>query len=202
MNLRSLALLLMLGLVAPALAAEAPASAGPEAAATPAAPAGLPRFHLVRPGVYRGGQPDAAGFAYLKSLGIKTIVKLDLPSEGSDAEAAKLGITVVDASGPPADVFSLLRAPSPQRIALAVQTLQDESKWPVYVHCHHGEDRTGLVVGLFRVLHDGYTKAAAYREMRANGFHRGLRGLHQLWEKFDGKTLPDAPTARSEGTRA
>jgi len=150
----------------------------------------LPNFREVTPGVYRGGQPTAAGWAYLKSLGVKTDVKLDLPSEGSDEEAAKLGIKVVDASGPPADFRNALGAPKPERIRLAVQTLQDESQWPVYVHCRHGQDRTGLVVGLFRVLHDHYTKAQAYKEMRAHHFHPALHGLHEMWESFDGKTLP------------
>ena len=66
-----------------------------------AAEDGIPNYREVRPGVYLGGQPTLAGWAYLKSIGIKTVVKLNFPSEGSDDEAARLGMTVVDASGPP-----------------------------------------------------------------------------------------------------
>ena len=154
---------------------------------------GIPNFRVVTSGVYRGGQPTAEGWAYLKSKGVKTVVMLHLPSEGTDEEAAKLGMTVVDASGPPSDLGNILGAPKPERIRLAVETLQNESLWPVYVHCLHGQDRTGLIVGLFRVLHDHYTKEMAYKEMRANKFHPALHGLHEIWERFDGKTLPSSP---------
>ena len=157
-------------------------------AAAPA-PTGVPHFHEVRPGVYRGGQPTDAGWAYLKSLGIKTVVKLDLPAEGSDAQAERLGMTVIDASGPPSDLGDVLGSPKPERLRLAVGALDDARRRPVFVHCLHGQDRTGLVVGLFRVLHDGYSKDAAYKEMKKNGFHRSLHGLREVWEEFDGKEL-------------
>lgn len=182
---RSLPALILL--VALTCAVPSRAIAGVDASTSAAATAGIPHFQEVRPGVYRGGQPTEEGWAYLRSLGIKTVVKLDLPSEGSDDAAQKLGMTVVDASGPPATFRNFLGAPKPERISLALQTLEDEKHWPVFVHCRHGQDRTGLVIGLFRVLHDGYTKAAAYQEMRLNGFHRSLIGLRRVWDRFDGK---------------
>ena len=152
---------------------------------------GIPNFHEVGLGVYRGGQPTPAGWAFLKLKGVKTVVKLDLASEGSDEEAAKLGMTVIDASGPPSDLGDVLGAPKPERIRLAVETLRNESLRPIFVHCFHGQDRTGLIVGLYRVLHDHRTKKAAYKEMQKNGFHRSLHGLREVWEHFDGKTLPE-----------
>jgi tyrosine-protein phosphatase SIW14 len=150
----------------------------------------LPRFEAVSPGIYRGGQPTAAGWAELKRLGIKTVVKLDLTEEGRDDEAERLGLKVIDASGPPSDLHTVFQAPSPERIALAVGSLGDESLRPIFVHCLHGQDRTGIVVGLHRVLNEKKTKTAAYLEMRQRGFHRSLRGLHEMWERFDGKSVP------------
>ena len=154
------------------------------------APNGVPNFQEVGPGVYRGGQPTTEGWVYLQKKGIKTVIKLDLASEGSDDEAVALGMVVVDASGPPADLTNFLEAPKPERIRLAVQTLENESLRPIYVHCLHGQDRTGLVIGLYRVLHDHKTKSEAYEEMRKNGFHVVFLGLLKVWEDFDGKTLP------------
>lgn len=175
-----------------AAAIEAGCALGASASQGQAAEHGVPNFRVVDSGVvYRGGQPTAEGWSYLQSLGVKTVVKLDLSTEGSDDEATRLGMTVVDASGPPSDLKDFYEAPDPERIRLAVQTLEDESRWPVYVHCLHGQDRTGLIVGLFRVRHDHYTKSQAFKEMRENNFHWELfPGLDDVWEDFDGKTLP------------
>lgn len=153
---------------------------------------GVPNFREVAPGVYRGGHPTAEGWGFLKEKGVKTVVRLHLSSEGDDKEAAALGMTVIDASGPPSTLKDVFGAPKPERLKLAVAALNDESLRPVYVHCLHGEDRTGLIVGLYRVLHEGRTKAEAYQEMRKLGFHRSLRGLRAVWKRFDGKSIPGA----------
>lgn len=152
---------------------------------------GVPNFHEIGQGVYRGGQPSPDGWDELQKLKIKTVVRLDLESEGgNDEQVKKPGMTVVDASGPPSKYSERYEAPAPERIRLAVETLANESNRPVYVHCLHGQDRTGLIVGIYRVLYDHYTKEQAYKEMLDNGFHPNLfPGLTKVWEKFDGKTL-------------
>jgi protein tyrosine/serine phosphatase len=156
---------------------------------------GLMNFQKVEDGIYRGGQPTSKdSWAYLKSLGIKTVIKLDLAAEGSDEEAGTLDMAVVDASGPPSNASDFLKAPKPEKIKLALDKLKNKSLRPVYVHCLHGEDRTGLIVGLYRVLNNGYTKEQAFKEMLDNGFHTSLHGLNEVWEKFDGKTLPVGET--------
>jgi len=153
---------------------------------------GISNFKEVAPGVYRGGQPTEEGWAYLHSKGIKTVVKLNFASEGSDSKAVDLGMKVVDASGPPStqSLFDFMKAPEPARIRLAVQSLANPKLQPLFVHCSHGEDRTGLIVGLYRVVHNGWTKERAFEEMKANGFHLSLVGLRKIWNDFDGKTLP------------
>lgn len=158
---------------------------------------GIIHFLEVEPGVFRGGQPGPEDWAFLKAKGVRTVVKLDLPSEGSDAGAEELGMAVIDASGPPADLGTMMESPDLERIRRAVTALGDPKLRPIFVHCLHGQDRTGLVVGLYRVLYGHFTKEKAYREMRANGFHRVLHGLHEVWERFDGKTLPSG-RAREE----
>ena len=64
---------------------------------------------------------------------------------------------------------------------------------PVLVHCYHGEDRTGVVIGLERVFIEKWAPANAYNEMLAHGFHRILLGLD---EYFREKTA-SAPLAAS-----
>lgn len=56
----------------------------------------------------------------------------------------------------------------------------------VFIHCEHGEDRTGLVVGCFR-LSQGWTKDDAYAEMLAHYFHPLLQGLQGRWNSENPK---------------
>ncbi|MBX9949265.1 MAG: tyrosine-protein phosphatase [Candidatus Obscuribacterales bacterium] len=44
------------------------------------------------------------------------------------------------------------------------------SKQAVFVHCAHGSDRTGCMIGIWRVMRDGYDYDAAYKEMRKYWF--------------------------------
>lgn len=149
----------------------------------------IPNFREVAPGVFRGGQPTPEGWAYLKSKGVKTVIKLNFKEEGDDAEAVRLGMELIDCSGPPSELKNMFSSPKPEALRRAVAVLADLKARPVYVHCLHGQDRTGLVIGLHRVLNEGMSKQAAWVEMRRNGFHRSLRGLRSFWKSFDGKNL-------------
>jgi hypothetical protein len=53
------------------------ASQDSEETAAPSS-ASLANFIAVRPGLYRGGHPDGAGLDYLKSVGVKRIVNLEV----------------------------------------------------------------------------------------------------------------------------
>ena len=50
-----------------------------------------------------------------------------------------------------------------------------------YVHCEHGQDRTGLMVANYRIK-NGMSKKDAEKEMLDDGFHKSLLGL---WEAFE-----------------
>ncbi|HIA53057.1 MAG TPA: hypothetical protein EYN91_13375 [Candidatus Melainabacteria bacterium] len=47
---------------------------------------------------------------------------------------------------------------------------QGASKQAVFVHCAHGSDRTGCMIGIWRVMRDGYDYDTAYKEMRKYWF--------------------------------
>lgn len=137
--------------------------------------------------VWRGGQPTTAdGWAYLKSLGIKRVVKLNFePTEGSDDGARAIGLEVhVHSIQPEGDVdvwdevLGTFVRPSRDIIALALEEL---ALGDAFVHCTHGQDRTGLVVGEFRVQRQGWSRDDAWSEMIAHGFHPELVGLTSYW---------------------
>ncbi len=151
----------------------------------------ISNFKKVRPGLYRGGHPDQKGIDYLKKLGVKTIVDLEV---GDFIEATPWSISDeldrADAAG-----ITVLRFPMSafeaaesdrfdQQMDTILATLADASKKPIYVHCKHGQDRTGLVIGLERVAIEHWTPQKAHDEMVAIGFHTGFIGLEDyFWEK-------------------
>ncbi len=151
---------------------------------------GVPNLVKVEANLWRAGQPTTLEqWQYLKSLGITQVVKLNFETEGSDKGAESVGMKVHVLSIQPEGDLDLLDNithtlvhPDATRLDEAEQVI--ESGGGVLVHCTHGQDRTGLVVGRYRVLHDGWTKDAAYAEMRKNNFHQALKGLHEAWENF------------------
>ena len=137
---------------------------------------GIPNFAEVKPGIWRGGQPTPAGWEYLKSIGVKRVVKLNTEQKGSDDQARREGIEVRYL--PIGFAEQTFRKPNVSKLTAAIDAMEPGT----YVHCQHGQDRTGLVVGAYRVQVEHWTKAAAYREMSQHGFHRSLRGLLRSWQ--------------------
>lgn len=138
----------------------------------------IPNLLPVDSGIWRGGQPDDDGWNYLNTLGIKTVVKLNTDKENSDVAAAALGMELVYC---PIDLDDqILFRPHRHYVKQAVEAMA--AKQPIFVHCEHGQDRTGLIVGCYRVWKQNWAKGNAWDEMIKNGFHWELLGLTLFWE--------------------
>ena len=143
----------------------------------------LPAFRVVIPGqVYRGGAPTAQGIRQLAQHGIKTIVDLRLEdpmgSQNEKSLAESLGMKEFLV---PINQFL---TPSDQEIGyIENQLLSNPSLRPIFVHCHYGEDRTGLVMALFRVFkqNPAWMPQQAYNEWLADGFHTKLVKLSDYY---------------------
>ena len=122
-------------------------------------------FHKVHHFLYRGGAPDEEAMEDLASkIKIKTLIDLRNPGERKIDEAAiakRLGMQYV--SMPMSSA-----APTQKQVDRFIQIVEaaKNDDAPVYVHCAHGSDRTGCLVGIWRVTHDGYDYDRAYKEMR------------------------------------
>jgi len=45
---------------------------------------------------------------------------------------------------------------------------------PILIHCKHGSDRTGVIVAMYRIIFENYSKKEAIKELKTKkyGFHR------------------------------
>jgi tyrosine-protein phosphatase SIW14 len=145
----------------------------------PSDPVVVPNLRIVSPAnaIFRGGQPTTPqAWATLVTLGVSNVVKLNYESEGSDSEATQLGLKVYRF---PMDLeHQILEKPDPLLVSNAVAAISPGS----FVHCEHGQDRTGVVIACYRVWHDHWPKSQASLEMQTNGFHSFLLGLADFWE--------------------
>jgi protein tyrosine/serine phosphatase len=137
----------------------------PTRPATPGMP--IENFAKVADGVYRGAQPDAAGFKALKGLGVKTIVSLR--NKHDDAPEAKpLGLDVVRI---PMDAKVTIAPPTEVEIKAFLDAVLDPARRPVFVHCAKGKDRTGTMCAVYRIEVDHWAPQKAYDEMKEFGWH-------------------------------
>lgn len=137
----------------------------------------IPNFKEVDRGIWRGGQPPTSeAWSALKAMGVTNVVKLNTWSEGSDSVATNLSMTVnyLPITFEEQTIPGLLKD---HKVNEAVALIKPGS----FVHCEHGQDRTGLIIATWR-KQQGWTREKAEQEMLADGFHKSLLGLWGYWE--------------------
>jgi tyrosine-protein phosphatase SIW14 len=126
----------------------------------------LPNFHKVNDTVYRGGQPKLGGLERLRQLGIKTVVNLrddDERAKREEIAAQKVGLQYFNFP------FERLGRPQNKDMDQVLSIINNPDNQPVFVHCRHGADRTGLVIAAYRITHDGWTGQEAKAEAKRYG---------------------------------
>ncbi len=133
----------------------------------------LPNFAVVAPGIYRGAAPTAAGLRKLRAMGVQTIVDLRIEKKGQAEEAA-----TASALGMERIRLKMGReAPTSAQVKTFLATLDNAPQKPVFVHCQHGADRTGAMMGIWRETRQNWSFPATYKEMRRYGFKPYLTEL-------------------------
>lgn len=134
---------------------------------------------VVRPGlVYRGAQPtrseSSSQYEALKRiLGVRTILKLNSDQLAEESkECRRLGIELIVL---PFDAKRIGEPDTLQEACLADKELADTANWPIYVHCQAGQDRTGYIVGRFRLKQDKWKPDCVLAEVRH--YRSGARGF-------------------------
>jgi protein tyrosine phosphatase (PTP) superfamily phosphohydrolase (DUF442 family) len=191
------------------------------------------RLREVEPGrVYRSGQLNADGFRAARDLhGIRTVVCLRdddpdpdvdlsfLPCHGTIKESElcrQLGLRFVYITP---DLVSRRQVPvrRPEAIERFLEVMDDADSYPVLIHCNAGLNRTGVLVAVYRMEYQGWSRAEAFRETLEKGFGRSQctaandyvnqyilhyePGLRQPEARSAAAHSPDVLTPRSTVTR-
>ena len=121
----------------------------------------VPQLVRVDDGLYRGGQPTMEGVRHLSRLGVRTIVNLRRHSAIMDEErhlAEALGMRWVSIP------IWAWGAPSEAQLRQFLAIANDAAARPVFVHCRLGRNRAGVMVAVYRIVHDGWPPERAYAE--------------------------------------
>jgi protein tyrosine/serine phosphatase len=122
------------------------------------------RINLYRmaPDLYRSALPSARDWPALQALGIATVINFYQRSDEQwlkDPRVVQVHLPLRTDRVDDADVIEALRS-----------IRQAQSRGRVLIHCKHGQNRTGLMAAMYRVIYQNWSKEQALAEMRGGGF--------------------------------
>jgi len=141
----------------------------------------LPNFHQLGAELWRGGQPSERGFKELKKQGIRTVVCLREEPSLILQEQELLYKLNIDFVSIPLRPFSIPEDSAVERFLDLSKATQHH---PIFVHCLHGMDRTGLMCALYRMHVHDWSYENAYDEMIERGFHEAFRNLSDVAVRY------------------
>ncbi|MGE5176641.1 MAG: MBL fold metallo-hydrolase [Hyphomicrobiales bacterium] len=169
-------------------------SGTPIALRDPAA-VGIPRFAEVATGLYRGARPSDEGLRYLRDRGVRSIISLR-HDESERRRAAALGLRYFEIPLHAGILGS--SEPTEEEIGEFLDLVADSANRPVFYHCRHGRDRTGVMTALYRIRVQGWSAEDAMEEMWAFGASRLYKDLYRPVVAYRNDPAAPAP-ARAFG---
>ena len=155
----------------------------------------IPNLHEVNASLYRGAQPKPGGLLQLKQLGVKTILNLrddDERAKSEATEAQSLGLRYFNI---PLSNFS---RPDDKVVEQILALINSTENQPLFVHCKRGSDRTGTIIAVYRIAHDGWTSEKAQAEAKQYGlgfWQMGMKDyIHDYYERHSRQ--PDDQTTK------
>ena len=155
---------------------------------------GLPNFHKVNDNLYRGAQPSRDGIQTLRRLGIKTIINLRDDDERAQSEAAVAAAAVLHYFNVAMDNFG---RPSDDKVERILAMIEVAENQPVFVHCKRGADRTGTIIAIYRIVHDGWTSEKAKEEANRHGMGLWQVGMKDYIRDYAKRHSTKGPPAKT-----
>jgi len=133
---------------------------------------GVENFAKVTDQLWRGAQPDKDDndpdiFRKLEQKGVKTVINLRHGHDDFD----KLKGTSIRYLWIPMRAWD----PEEEDIVLFLSALRrivaDPNRWPVFVHCAEGQDRTGYAIAAYRIIEKRWGADDAIHEMFDFGYN-------------------------------
>jgi protein tyrosine/serine phosphatase len=151
--------------------------------------------HKVDDRLYRGAQPTAAQLKTLKAMGIKTVVNLREGEVIDQSVCDELGLNYVAI---PMSAFDARQ----EHVVRFLKVMSDPANHPVFVHCRHGADRTGMMCAIYRVVFHGWEKDEAILEFTEGGyrFNSILQNLVRMVRAADANRLRELAGVRVAGS--
>lgn len=131
-----------------------------------------PPFEVVK-NLYRGPLPDNLLLDELEDRGVIRVISLCNEPDAAETLRAECGVRGLQHCHIPLSPFA---RPDDCDVAYFLKLLEQRDAFPTYVHCIHGRDRTGTMLGIFR-MSQGWSFAEAFEEMRSYGFYVGFQEL-------------------------
>jgi protein tyrosine/serine phosphatase len=129
----------------------------------------IENFGCVNENYYRGAQPKERDYKELAAIGIKTIVDLEREGEAGEQKLVELAGMRFYRIG-----MSARSKPDLAQIDQFLKIVNDPVNQPVFVHCHGGRHRTGIMTAIYRMRNEGWTAERSYNEMKQYQFEKGF----------------------------
>jgi protein tyrosine/serine phosphatase len=129
---------------------------------------GVNNLHKVNNNLYRSGQPTEEGMKNLERIGIKTII--NLRAFHTDTDEIR-GTALLDE-----ELSVNAWRIKDEYVINVLRIIEKKENGPFLIHCEHGADRTGVVIAMYRIVEQGWSKEEAIKEMVEGGY-----GFHSFW---------------------
>lgn len=134
--------------------------------------------------VYRSGCLSADGFRdAIRTLGIKTVITFWDENPNPDLANSRFSTCTIKESdlcaslGVRYEFIYVELSPETQAgtkplaaIEEFLKIMDDETNYPVLIHCKAGLHRTGVMAAVYRMEYEGWSRDDAMRELRSHGF--------------------------------